>query len=77
MAGCGIRRGTVHGGTARIPVLDPDRPMLDIADPVTVGDLHATILKALGVDYREELETPIGRPMKRSEGEPIDAILDV
>jgi len=77
MAGCGIRRGTVHGGTARTPVLDPDRPMLDVADPVTVGDLHATILKALGVDYREELETPIGRPMKRSEGEPIDAILDV
>ena len=76
LAGCGIRRGAVHGETAGKPTLDPDKPMADIVDPVTVGDLHATILTALDVDFEEELETPIGRPMKRSEGKPIKAILD-
>jgi hypothetical protein len=76
-AGCGIRRGGIHGATAAKPTLDPENPMADITDAVSVGDLHATILSALGVDYEEELETPIGRPMKRCEGKPIEAILDV
>ncbi len=75
LAGCGIRRAGLYGETAGKPTLDPDKPMADIVDPVTVGDLHATILAALGVDFEEELETPIGRPMKRSEGKPIKAIL--
>ena len=66
----------VYGETAGKPSLDPDKPMADIVDPVTVGDLHATILTALDVDFEEELDTPIGRPMKRSEGKPIKAILD-
>ncbi len=76
LAGCGIRRAAVYGETAGKPTLDPDKPMADIVDPVTVSDLHATILTALDVDFEEELETPIGRPMKRSEGKPIKAILD-
>ena len=76
LAGCGIRRAMVYGETAGKPSLDPDKPMADIVDPVTVGDLHATILTALDVDFEEELDTPIGRPMKRSEGKPIKAILD-
>ena len=77
LAGCGIRRGGIHGATAAKPTLDPEKPMADVTDPVSVGDLHATILSALGVDYEQELETPIGRPMKRCEGKPIEAILDV
>ena len=77
LAGCGIRRAGLYGETAGKPKLDSDNPMADVVDAVSVGDLHATILAALGVDYEEELETPIGRPMKRSEGKPIEAILDV
>ena len=76
LAGCGIRRAGLYGETAGKPKLDPDKPMADVVNPVTVGDLHATILTALGVDHEEEMETPIGRPMKRSEGKPIEAILD-
>jgi len=76
LAGCGIRRGAVHGATAANPKLNSDDPVADIGDPVTVADLHATILDSLGVDYQEELETPIGRPMKRCEGKPIQTILD-
>ena len=71
LAGCGVRRGAVHGTTAANPILDADRPLADVADPVTVADLHATILKALAVDFADELQRPIGRPMKRSEGRPI------
>ena len=75
LAGCGIRRGAVHGTTSASPVLEADRPLADVADPVTIADLHATILNALAIDFAEELQTPIGRPMKRSEGQPISSIL--
>jgi hypothetical protein len=75
LAGCGIRRGYVHGQTAAQPKLDPDKPLNDLVDPVTVADLHATIFQVLGLDYQHEYETPIGRPMKRSEGTLIESIL--
>ena len=75
LAGCGIRRGAVHGATASDPRLDSEKPLDDVRDPVTVADIHATILKAIDVPYMEELDTPVGRPMKRSEGTPIESIL--
>ena len=75
LAGCGIRRGAVHGQTAAEPKLDPDKPLQDLVDPVTVADLHATILTALGIDHDHEYQTPIGRPIKRSEGTPIEQIM--
>ncbi len=75
LAGGGIRAGGVHGATAAEPKLDPDRPLDDVRLPVTVADLHATILHALEVQFDEELWTPIGRPIKRSEGTPIESIL--
>ncbi|MGB7324413.1 MAG: DUF1501 domain-containing protein [Rubripirellula sp.] len=75
LAGCGIRRGHVHGATAADPKLDSEKPLADVSDPVTVADLHATILAVLGVAYDEELDTPIGRPLKRSEGTPIQSIM--
>jgi hypothetical protein len=75
LAGCGIRKGGLHGATAARPKLDSERPMDDVSDPVSVADLHATILHALGVPFAEELDTPIGRPIKRSEGTPIQSLL--
>lgn len=75
LAGCGIRRGAVHGETAPAPKLDRDKPLDDLSDATTVADIHATVLSVLGVDYEEELETPIGRPLKRSEGQPIRSIM--
>ena len=74
---CGgtFRRGCVHGATAADPQADDDRPLRDVSDPVTVADLHATILSSLGVDPREELDTPIGRPMKRSDGNVVRELL--
>lgn len=75
LAGCGIRQGHVFGETAADPKLDPDKPLQDVSHPVTIGDIHATILKAIDVPHDEELDTPVGRPMKRSDGQPITEIL--
>jgi hypothetical protein len=75
LAGCGIRQGGIYGATAPQPKLDKDEPLGDVESPVTVGDLHATILSALDVPYDEELDTPVGRPLKRSDGQPIAELL--
>lgn len=73
LAGAGIRKGYVHGATSPNPISDD--PLNDLKDPVSVADVHATILSAIGIDHELEEETPIGRPMKRSEGKPIQNVL--
>ncbi len=75
MAGANLRAGIVHGETAAQPKLDRDNPLADVVDPVGVEDVHATILAALGIDFTEELITPIGRPLKRSDGQPIRSLI--
>lgn len=75
LAGCGIRKGFAYGETSPNPKLDKEKPLDDVSKPVTIADVHATILKAIDVPYDEELDTPVGRPMLRSEGEPIEDIL--
>ncbi|QDV14812.1 hypothetical protein CA51_47220 [Rosistilla oblonga] len=77
LAGCGLRQGIVHGATSPDPKLDNKENDLltNVGDPVTVQDIHATILKALDVQFERELITPIGRPLKLSEGTPIESIL--
>jgi hypothetical protein len=64
LAGGGIRGGTVIGGT------DPNAKD-DPVDPVTVGDLHATVLTAVGIDPQKIVQTPIGRTVKFAEGRPV------
>lgn len=75
LAGCGIRKGSVYGATAAEPKLDPDKPLDDVGNPITIGDLHATILSTLGVPYDKEEQTPVGRPLRLSEGEPVKDLL--
>lgn len=73
VGGGGLRSGLVIGGT------DPDRQVADSKaaphDPVKVQDLYATILSTMGVDWSEEIMTPIGRPMKLADGQPLDRLL--
>jgi uncharacterized protein (DUF1501 family) len=71
LAGGGIRGGRVIGQTAIEPTSDAKNPQKDVKDPHNVADIHATILHALGINFRRELDTPVGRPMKISEGEVI------
>lgn len=64
LAGGGLRGGVVVGET------DPEgtRPP---ATPISAGAVHATILRALGVDYTKVVASPIGRTVRLAEGEPI------
>ena len=43
--------------------------------PVSVGDLHATVLTAVGISPGKLSQTPIGRTVKFAEGQPIAGLL--
>lgn len=77
LLGGDFRKGYVHGSTAANP--DPELlrrnggepldPLKITEDVVSVPDLHATLLHALGIDHSEEMLTPIGRPLAWSDGQ--------
>ena len=75
LAGGGFRRGIAYGETS--PELRDDKPNIDrdVKQQVRVEDLHATILSALGLKPSLELMTPIGRPLKLSDGKVISDLL--
>ncbi len=57
VTGGGMKVGQVIGAT--------DERGANVTDRVvTMGDLYATVFKALGVDYTKEYMSPIGRPIK-------------
>ena len=67
MFGGGMKRGHLYGATA------PERPLVAIENPVTVTDLHATIMAAMGIGPRTGFEIE-GRPFyvtKDGEGQPV------
>jgi uncharacterized protein (DUF1501 family) len=69
LAGGGIRAGQVIGAT------DPEgKP--EPTDPVTVGDLHATILTAVGINPGKLNQTPIGRTVKFAEGKALASLVE-
>jgi hypothetical protein len=68
LAGGGIRVGQVIGET---PLDKSPTPK----DPVSVDDLYATILTALGIEPGKTFGTPIGRPIKLSDGKPLSQLL--
>lgn len=67
LAGGGLR-GAVVGAT------DPEGSKT-VADPHSIGDVHATVLTALGIDPQKENISPSGRPIKLADGKPIAALL--
>jgi len=68
LAGAGVRGGQVIGSTTK------DGSMVD-EQPVTVGDLFASICRALEVDPTSETISPLGRPMKIvEEGSVVDGL---
>jgi hypothetical protein len=68
LAGGPIRGGQVIGAT------DPEGKK-DVERPVSIGDLHATILTAVGLNPRKENISPIGRPIRLADGDPIAELL--
>lgn len=68
IAGGGIRGGVAVGES------DPAGGK-ESKDRQPVANLHATILRALGIDHEKTLRGPLGRTVPRSEGTPIAALV--
>jgi hypothetical protein len=67
MFGGGMKRGFVYGRTAE------ERPLVAIEKPVTITDLHATIMTAMGISPATGFEIE-GRPFyvtKDAQGQPV------
>ncbi len=64
LAGGGVTGGAVYGASDRIGAYPA-------ADPVTPGDLAATILWRFGIDPATEISDRAGRPHRVAAGEPI------
>ena len=69
VGGGGIRSGVVIGET------DPEGKRTQPSDPIRVQDLYATLLQRMGLDPRQEVVSPIGRPLALSDGVPIERLL--
>ena len=67
LAGGGIHGGAVYGASDRFGAV-PDR------DPVTVGDLAATMYHALGIDHNTEIQDNLNRPLPIAKGRPVTEI---
>jgi uncharacterized protein (DUF1501 family) len=65
--------GVIRGGQA-LGATDPEGGR-KVHQPIQIGDIHATLLRALGLDHTKELISPAGRPLKLAEGEPLGALL--
>jgi uncharacterized protein (DUF1501 family) len=68
IAGGGLRGGVVVGES------DPEGGK-EPKDRQPIANLHATVLKALGIDPEKTIRSPIGRTFARSEGTPIKALV--
>jgi hypothetical protein len=64
LAGGGICGGAVYGSSVRIAAYPA-------SNPVTPGDLAATIFWRFGIDPATEISDSIGRPYRLAEGKPI------
>ncbi len=61
MAGGGVKGGQVVGAT--------DKQAAEVSDrPVTPQDMVATVLYGLGIDHKQVLHTPLGRPVPVADG---------
>jgi hypothetical protein len=69
IAGGGLQTGAVVGAT------DPEGQKKEPERPVSIADLYTTILQRMGVDASKEINTPIGRPIKLSEGEAVKELM--
>jgi uncharacterized protein (DUF1501 family) len=74
LGGGGIKGGQVVGASDEKGAYVADRM-------VSLGDLYATVYKALGVDWTKTYNTPVGRPVYIANstgdkvGEPIKALI--
>lgn len=70
MFGGGVKRGYLYGKTA------DERPLVAVENPVTVMDLHATIMTAMGISPKTEFSVE-GRPFYVTEDGKGKAVMDI
>jgi hypothetical protein len=70
MFGGGTKKGYLYGETA------DERPLIATRNPVTVMDLHATLMTAMGISPKTEY-TIEGRPFYVTEDGKGKAVMDV
>ncbi len=77
LAGGRFRQGYVHGGTSPEgeKIEHPEENQIEPGKGIAVANIHATILHALGIDFEQELITPVGRPMSISKGHVVHELL--
>ncbi len=68
-----IAGGGIHGGVV-VGESDPTGGKQS-KNQVPVANLHATVLKALGIDWEQTMKTSIRRTVRRSEGKPIGELV--
>lgn len=69
LAGGGVQGGRVIGQS------DPDGGKVPYSKGTPIADIHSTVMHCMGIDFTKELDTPINRPMKLSEGKVIQKLL--
>ena len=70
MFGGGVKQGHLYGRTAE------ERPLVAVENPVTITDLHATIMTAMGVSPKTQFDIE-GRPFyvtQDGKGKSVNAI---
>ena len=75
LAGGPIRRGYVHGETTSQLIERDKDPLSGVDKAVRIEDLHATLLHSFGLDFIQEVQTPIGRPLAISQGSIVKELL--
>jgi hypothetical protein len=70
MFGGGVKKGNLYGKTA------DERPLVAVENPVSVMDLHATIMTAMGVSPKTEFDIE-GRPFYVTEDGKGKAVTDI
>ncbi|MDE0769298.1 MAG: DUF1501 domain-containing protein [Opitutaceae bacterium] len=70
MFGGGVKKGFLYGKTA------DERPLVAVENPVTISDLHATIMTAMGVSLKTEFSIE-GRPFYVTEDGKGKAVTDI
>jgi uncharacterized protein (DUF1501 family) len=67
LAGGGVQGGAVYGSSDKLAAYP-------LTNPVTPGDLAATMFSRFGLDPAHELHDMLGRPQKLATGQPIAAL---
>jgi len=71
LAGGGIRGGQAIGQTSP----EGEKLAYEGGKNIQVADIHATAMHAMGIDYTQFFDTPVGRPMQLSDGRVVKQLL--